>query len=100
MKVTAEHLAVIREAIESTGYMTDEGIRERYRRRDIPRGDAVQDIDKRFRWDLYWAAARRTGGLPDSTDGYNDAHIDTALRAIVPPLGDSAETTTPSAPSA
>ena len=86
MKVTPEHLAVIREAIESTGYADDESIRERYRRREIPRGNLVQDIDKRFRWDLYWAAARQNGGLPDSTNGYNDAHIDTALRAIVKPL--------------
>jgi hypothetical protein len=86
MKVTPEHLTLIREAIESTGYADDESIRERYRRREIPRGNLVQDIDKRFRWDLYWAAARKNGGLPDSTNGYNDAHIDTALRAIVKPL--------------
>ena len=86
MRVTPEHLETIRAAIEATGYADDETIRERYRRRDIPRGDAVQDIDKRFRWDLYWAAARQSGGLPDSTDGYNDSHIDTALRAIVAPL--------------
>jgi hypothetical protein len=25
--------------------------------------------------------------MPDSTNGYNDAHIDTALRSIVPVLG-------------
>ena len=86
MKVTPQDFETIRAAIEATGYADDEAIRERYRTRQIPRGDAVQDIDKRFRWDLYWAAARRTGGLPDSTHGYNDAHIDTALRAIVRPL--------------
>jgi len=85
VKVTPEHLATIRDAIAATGYDNDE-IRARYRARDIPRADAVQDIDKRFRWDLYWAAARQTGGLPDSTNGYNDAHIDTALRAVVAPL--------------
>jgi hypothetical protein len=85
MKVTPEHLEQIRAAIESTGYDNEE-IRDRYRRREIPRGDAVQDIDKRFRWDLYWGAARLAGGLPDSTNGYNDAHIDTALRSIVSPL--------------
>ena len=86
MKVTPEHLETIREAIAATGYADDEAIRERYRRREIPRGSLVQDIDKRFRWDLYWAAARQSGGLPDSTEGYNDAHIDTALRSIVAPL--------------
>jgi hypothetical protein len=86
VKVTPEHLAIIRDAIAATGYDNDD-IRARYRARDIPRGDRVQDIDKRFRWDLYWAAARQNGGLPDSTNGYNDAHIDTALRAVVAPLG-------------
>lgn len=86
MKVTAEHLAQIREAIEATGYDNEE-IRQRYRDRRIPRGDKVQDIDKRFRWDLYYAAgAKREGGLPDSTDGYTMDHIDTALRSIVRPL--------------
>jgi len=86
MKVTPEHYAIIADAIAATGYADDESIRERYRRREIPRGEKVQDIDKRFRWDLYWAAARQSNGLPDSTYGYNDAHIDTALRSIVKPL--------------
>lgn len=58
--------------------------RERYRRRDIPRGELVQDIDKRYRFDLYAAA----GGwrLHAEEDDLSDAHLDTALRTIVPPL--------------
>ena len=95
MKVTAEHLAMIREAIAATDLDTPE-IRERYRRREIPRGALVQDIDKRFRWDLLTAAnsitrsddaERRTVLISNLYDaGYNDTHIDTALRAIVTPL--------------
>jgi hypothetical protein len=93
VKVTPEHVEEIRAAVdalfekikEDKG-LDEEAVRQMYRDRKIPRGDAVQDIDKRFRWDLYWGAARLAGGLPDSTNGYNDAHIDTALRSIVSPL--------------
>lgn len=85
MKVTAEHREQIADAIAATGY-DNEDIRARYRARDIPRADGVKDIDKRFRWDLYWAAARQTGGLPDSQSGYTMDHLDTALRSIVAPL--------------
>lgn len=83
MKVTAEHLAEIRAAVEPLDL---EEYRVRYRSRDIARADSVQDIDKRYRWDLYWFAVRQGASLPDSTNGYNMAHIDTALRAVVPPL--------------
>ena len=89
MKVTPEHLATIREAIDATGLDTPT-TRERYRRREIPRGALVQDIDKRFRWDLFAAANKAPGRadlIPTMYDaGYNDTHIDTALRSIVSPL--------------
>jgi DNA-binding LacI/PurR family transcriptional regulator len=93
MKVTPEHLAMIRDAIAETGYDTEE-LRARYRARDIPRGDLVQDIDKRFRWDLLNGANRVSVDLKANTmlistlydAGYHDGHLDTALRAIVAPL--------------
>jgi hypothetical protein len=89
VKVTPEHLAEIRDAV--TPLDTEEW-RERYRQRAILRADQVKDIDKRYRWDLYYAAARDSeGGLPDSTNGYNMNHIDTALRAVVPPLGSDSD---------
>lgn len=44
---------------------------------------AVKDLDKRYRWDLFYAA--RAWLLFDRED-FLDSHIDTALRAIVPPL--------------
>jgi hypothetical protein len=59
--------------------------RDAYRRGDFPRADAVRDLDKRYRWDLYWAAGSwRIWDLPDAI---TDAHIDTALRTVVRPLG-------------
>lgn len=96
MKVTAEHLAVIRAAVEPLD--TPER-RERYRAGAFPRADAVQDLDKRYRWDLFHVVnnsiaeqnrARRdpepflSAVLYDA--GYHDGHIDTALRAVVPAL--------------
>jgi hypothetical protein len=85
VKVSDAHLEQMREKIRSTGLDNDSN-RAIYRDRRIPRGDAVRDIDRRYRWDLYWAAARLTGGMPGSEEGYDDAHVDTALRSIVAPL--------------
>ncbi len=53
MRVTPEHLAMLASVItpEDTEYR-----RAAYRERRIPRADGVQDIDTRYRWDLYWYA--------------------------------------------
>ena len=83
MRVTPTDLETIRTAV--TPLDTD-ARREVYRRWQFPRAELVRDIDRRYRWDLYWAAVREGNSLPDSTHGYNDSHIDTALRAIVPVL--------------
>jgi hypothetical protein len=66
---------------------TDEA-RARYRARDIPRGHLVRDLDKRYRWDLYYAAAgyEITHGPGPSGLDLTTAHVDTALRRIVPDL--------------
>ena len=45
-----------------------------------------KDANVRYRWDLYWTAVHC--GFSFSTDTYNDAHIDTALRNAVPLLID------------
>ncbi len=80
MKVSAEHLSVIAAAI---GPLDTPERRACYLGGDFPRADVVRDLGKRYRWDLYWSAVRAGHSLPDSTDGYNDAHIDTALRHIL-----------------
>ena len=62
----------------------DSSARERYRAGDFPRADRVRDLDKRYRYDLFYAA----GGyrlLPEDDD-LTDAHIYTALRRVVPSL--------------
>jgi hypothetical protein len=83
MKVSPEHFEAMKAAIEPLDLPE---YRDRYKRRDIARNDYVQDINKRYRWDLYWFAARKGYSMPDSTNGYNMAHIDTALRKIVPDI--------------
>lgn len=80
MKVTPEHLATLRAAIVP---LDTEAVRDAYRSGQFPRADSVKDLDKRYRFDLYAAAG--SWRLFDHS-GYNDTHIDTALRSIVAPL--------------
>jgi hypothetical protein len=90
VKVTDAHRDAMAAAIDATGNDRPD-IRARYVARDIPRGDLVQDIDKRFRWDLFYAATAGTSMISDLyAAGYNDTHLDTALRSIVTPLSDAA----------
>ena len=69
--------------------------RQAYREGRFPRADRVRDLDMRYRWDLYYAArgseivAPDAGRITDSS-GVTSAHIDTALRRIVAPLGGAA----------
>ena len=60
--------------------------RTKYRNRDI-RG-AVRDIDKRYRWDIFYAVIRRNSDFYDALQSAspNDAHIDTLLKSVVLPL--------------
>jgi len=80
MKITSAHLEALRAAIAPLDTVSQ---REQYRLGDFPRAELVKDLDKRYRWDLFYAV---NGGLLISGGMYLDSHIDTALRAIVPPL--------------
>ena len=87
MKVTREHLDTLREALTP---LDTEAIRDAYRRGDFPRSEQVQNLDTRYRWDLLWAGMRGTAEevlrpIVHGSD-YSTAHLDTALRRIVPPL--------------
>jgi hypothetical protein len=84
MKMSTESLTTLRTAIEP--HDTPE-LRESYRKRDIPRGDLVKDIDKRYRWDLLKLSDASWKFACEQYDlGLNDSHIDTALRSVVAPL--------------
>jgi len=61
-------------------------VRQRYRDRDIPRAEAVRDIDRRYRFDLFYAS-RSHHLLPEDM---TDARLETLLKRIVRPLGEPA----------
>lgn len=86
MRVTADHLHDMARLIEP---LDTPSVRQAYREGRFPRADKVKDLDTRYRWDLFAAAKVWQIGLYDH--GYTDAHIDTALRRIVRPLGAEAE---------
>ena len=87
MKMSKEHLALLTKNIVPLD--TPER-REQYLAGDFPRSDAVKDLNKRYRWDLFWTMPNecfyKVTGDPVFGGDYSDAHIDTALRSIVPPL--------------
>ena len=83
MKVSKETLDRWRVAVASldTPYL-----REQYKARKIARPDTVKDINVRYAHDLFWAAVDYGHITYEELRGYNDAHIATALRNIVPKL--------------
>lgn len=80
MKIKPEHVEAMRELI--TPLDTDT-TRKAYRNGQYPRAELTKDVNRRYRWDLMWAA--RAHDVIKNAE-YNDAHIDTALRSIVPTL--------------
>lgn len=81
MKVTAQDFEVLRGAIAPLD--TPER-RMAYNSGDFARADRVRDIDKRYRWDLFYDARRVVGfEVFDFVSGYTNEQIDTALRRIV-----------------
>ena len=57
----------------------------KYATRHFPRADKVKDLDKRFRWDLFYNSTTTVFRF-DLYEYLDDSHIDTALRRIVKPL--------------
>lgn len=56
---------------------------------EIPRADAVKDINRRFRWDILWAIPReiRQPFFDEARAlGGNDNHIDSLLKSLVADL--------------
>jgi hypothetical protein len=57
----------------------------------FPRANAVQDLDKRYRWDLLNDVLGYRFACKCYDTGLTDAHIDSALRSLVSPLGVGSE---------
>lgn len=64
--------------------------RELYKAGKFENADKVQDLNKRYRWDLFWLGLRNsnnTNFLTKVLYSYlNDEHIDSALKYVVKPL--------------
>lgn len=83
MKVPADSLAALSAAIRP---MDTPARRARYLAGQFPNADRVKLLDMRYRWDLYWLLDHTyTGAILDRQE-ITDTHLDTALRAVVPPL--------------
>ena len=70
------------------GYNTESN-RAVYKSGKILRYEAVQDIDRRFRWDILWAIPRdvRQPFFDEAKKlGGNDNHIDSLLKSLVAEL--------------
>lgn len=81
MKVTPDHARAFEEAIKP---LDTPELRAKYRVGDFPRSDFVTDLDKRYRWDLFWLAQE----VPQVRDimtrtVYKEAHLDPVLRRCV-----------------
>ena len=86
MKIKPEHLARLKDLIEP---LDTETRRIQYLKGDFHNADKVKDLNKRYRWDLYWDS---TVGADHATFRaalwfyMNDDHINTALKSIVKDL--------------
>jgi hypothetical protein len=83
MKIGKDILERMREAIAPLD--TPER-RARYIALDIPNHYAWMDINVRYSHDLLWTAINGGGITYRELEHYNDTHISTALRRIVPKL--------------
>jgi len=84
MRMPTEYFAALKTAIERCD--TSE-TRDQYRAGNFPRSDRVNDLDARYRWDLFWHVQPQLREAGHSfPDDLKDSHIDTALRRIVAPL--------------
>lgn len=86
MKIPPATLAKIARAIAP---LDEPEVRTRYANGDFARSELTKDVDKRYRWDLFWGSLVYQDNAEEFS-GYSDAHIDTALRSIVAPLEVSA----------
>lgn len=88
MKATTEQRDTLAAAIAP---LNTEYNRQMYREGRFHNAHKVKDLDMRFRWDLLHASGGWQLTAPLYDAGLNDMHIDTVLRSIVAPLGDSQE---------
>ena len=87
LKIQAGHLQYLRDLIQP---LDNTANREIYKAGKFVNADKVQDLYKRYRWDLFWQGLRNSNNTDFLTkvlySYLNDAHIDNALKYVVKPL--------------
>ena len=78
MKITSAHYEHMKAAIAA---LPVEGMRTH--KQMLASDNRVKDLEKRFRWDLSYAAKLTPFICSDVYSYANDEHVDTALRQIV-----------------
>lgn len=84
MRMSQDHFLQLKNSIEP---LDTEERRNRYLSGDFPRSSSTKNLALRYRWDLFWEA-KKSNGRMFPVGAYMDAHIDTALRRIIPELTD------------
>ena len=85
MKMTKPHYETLRVLI--TGLLEKHPDAPlHYSNGNFVRANLVKDLNKRYRWDLFWAATRFERSFREELSYLQDSHIDTALRNIVTPI--------------
>ncbi len=81
MKMKQKHFDHIKESIDRLLTKHDKvKLITAYETGQFPRSDKVKDLNKRFRWDLFYACEFKSLSYLDNL------HIDTALRKICPKI--------------
>lgn len=88
MKLTKEHYAALDHEIRDTARRLGPAFTAQYIAGKFDRADRTKDVNKRYRWDLFWhTPASWRQAFADEVYTYcDDTHLDTALRRIVPSL--------------
>jgi hypothetical protein len=85
MKIEKIHYDYIKEEINSI-LKASPYLINRYENGNFAKSDKTNDLNARFRWDLYWYCYKNifNNTFKDSISYLKNTHIDTALRNIVP----------------
>ena len=90
MKVTKEDINTL--ALHISRFDTQE-MRDDYKSGSFKRSERTKDLDKRYRWDLFYCARQNFRHKPlclpnfeSAVKEYNSDHLDTALKKLVKPL--------------
>ena len=81
MKITGH---VFDELQQACAMVDTPELRERYRNKQFINADKTIDLNRRYRWDVFYVAKAYYTFPPGNN--YQDSHIYTALKRIIPDL--------------